>query len=219
MITIRKFEQALAPHLQISGPALDQRNRALRQAGMILKSDGDVAPRGKGGISVNASDAAWVLLAAASDAGPKDVVEVVQRMGKAQPSATMKDEKLDDEGEPISGYPYWPEGLPDDFRTAHGALSCIIGRGTEVGVHEIVVRPHTYSVEMDLSFNLGGEWVNRSVNYGDWGMHFGARKTPTDMRIAFEIQSPFINFVQNLVEFGKGDVVRLVDPSEMPSFT
>lgn len=125
LITIRKFEKAIVDRLNLTAPTLDKRDRALKNAGLILND-----PNRKGAIPVTPSDAAYVILVAVSNARLDDVVEAVKEIG-----GLASPRELD---------------LLPGFETLHSALTTIIAQKPNIVVKHIRIRPNILEVDVEL---------------------------------------------------------------------
>lgn len=138
LITIRKFEQAIVDRLNLTAPTLDKRDRALKNAGLILNN-----PNRKGAIPVTPSDAAYVILVAVSNARLDDVVDAVKEIG-----GLMSPRGLD----PLPG-----------FETLHSALTTIIAQKPNIVVKHIRIRPNI--LEVDAEFVIYDKATNEIQHY------------------------------------------------------
>lgn len=191
MITIRRFENAIVKHLNMTTPALDKRDRALKSAGLILSNT-----ERKGAIPVTASDAAYVVLVAVSNAKLDDTVDAVRDLG----ALVCWNEK----------------NPPEGFETLHSALTRASGPAPKPFVRKVVVRPHILEAEINLEVGPPGDTIAYTLKY----------KTPVprtdllpasmfDIQHEFVIKAEFFTTVQNLIE-GPGEIVD-EGPREGPS--
>lgn len=141
MITIRKFEAAIVKYLNLTAPALDKRNRALKTSGLILH-----VPGRKGAIPVMPADAAYVILVAVSNAKLEEVVEAVKRLGGLVPDEATK--------------------IPPGFETLHGALTEIILERSKISVNRVMVEPHSCRAEVDIEINTDDGVEVHKIQYG-----------------------------------------------------
>lgn len=191
MVSIGNFERGLAKYIGISGPALDQRDRELRKAGLILKTESGVIPRGKRAIAVNASDAAYVILAAASDSGPKDVVERVVAL------ANMRAELLQLDHNGL----FQSHSVPAGFQTLHDFLTSAILGTDGCYIERAIIRPHSLSAEIDASIGEMGAPQNDLFEFAGEPSQSGLGVDPEDcMQKVIELRSGFFQIVQCLIQ-------------------
>ncbi|TNE60265.1 MAG: hypothetical protein EP340_00095 [Alphaproteobacteria bacterium] len=146
------------------------------------------------------SDAAYVLLAAAADSTPSEVVEVASTLagltwGKDAP------------GDQRGGL---RRHLNPEWSTFHAALTDIVAGKLVAAIHLVTIRPHLRQAEINLTFGFGSnDPVKSTLNFSNFDTLSADRlRSYTSMNTAFEIGPQFIAEVQTLIAQGdSGEMV------------